>query len=85
MSRRTNVENFVSIRQAVAEKNTKVVCGQNKQTDPNAIPSPLARVKNSEVTDLSVMPDQHAWCFGIVAADKYVERFRCHGFWGIEV
>ena len=41
MSRRTNGENFVSIRQAVAERNTKVLCGQtDKQTDPNAIPSP---------------------------------------------
>ena len=45
MSSRTNGENFVSIQQAVVEKNTKVLCRQtNKQTnkhmDPNAIPSP---------------------------------------------
>ena len=40
-SRCTIGENFVSISQAVAEKNRKVQCGQ---TDPNAIPSPLARV-----------------------------------------
>jgi len=50
MSSRTNVENLFSIPQVVAEKNTKVMCGQtNKQTDrqknkqpvdPNAIPSP---------------------------------------------
>ena len=34
MCSRTYVENFVSIRQAVVEKNTKVLCGQtNKQTD----------------------------------------------------
>ena len=36
MSSCTNGENFVSIRQAVAVKNTKVLCGQtntNKQTD----------------------------------------------------
>ena len=34
MSSRTNVENFVSIRQAVAEKNMKVLCRQtNRQTD----------------------------------------------------
>ena len=33
MSTRTNGENFVSIRQAVAEKNTKVLCRQtDKQT-----------------------------------------------------
>ena len=33
MSSRSNCENFVSIRQAVAEKNTKALCGQtNKQT-----------------------------------------------------
>ena len=53
----TNAENFVSIRQAVVDKNTKVLCGQTdrdrqtdrskqtgKQMDPNAITSPLARV-----------------------------------------
>ena len=34
MSSRNNVENFVSIRQAVVERNTKVLCGQtNRQTD----------------------------------------------------
>jgi len=34
MSGGTNVENFISIRQAVGKKNTKVLCGQtNKQTD----------------------------------------------------
>ena len=34
VSSRTNGENFDSIRQAVAEKNTKVLCGQtNEQTD----------------------------------------------------
>ena len=49
MSSRTYVENFISIRQVVAEKNTKVFCGQtnrqtDKQMDPNAIPSPSARV-----------------------------------------
>jgi len=37
MSSRTNGENFVSIRQAVAEKNTKVLCGQTDT--PNATPS----------------------------------------------
>ena len=37
MSSRTNEENFGSIRQAVAEKNTKVLCGQtNKQTNKPA-------------------------------------------------
>ena len=30
-SSRTNGENFVLIRQAVAEKNTKVLCGQTKR------------------------------------------------------
>ena len=54
MSSCANGENFFSIRQAVAEKNTKVLCGQikkqtyrqtdrnrqtNKQMDQNAIPS----------------------------------------------
>ena len=54
ISSRSDGENFVSIRQAVAEKNTKVLCGQikkqtyrqtdrnrqtNKQMDQNAIPS----------------------------------------------
>ena len=57
MSNCTNGEIFVSIRQAVAEKNTKVLCRQtNKQTDrqrhtdPNAIPSPnpSARVNISQ-------------------------------------
>ena len=34
LSSRTNGENFVSIRQTVVEKNTKVLCGQtNKQTN----------------------------------------------------
>ena len=34
MSSHSNGENFVSIRQAVAEKNTKVLCRQtNRQTD----------------------------------------------------
>ena len=34
MSSRANGENFVSIRQAVAQKNTKVLCRQtNRQTD----------------------------------------------------
>ena len=47
MSIRTNREIFISIRQAVAEKNMKVLCRQtNRQTDrqmdPNAIPSPSA-------------------------------------------
>ena len=37
MTRRTNGENFVSIRQAVAKKNTKVLRGQtDKQSDANA-------------------------------------------------
>ena len=43
MSCRSYHENFVSIRQAVAAKNTDVLRGQrNKQTDtdPNAKPSP---------------------------------------------
>ena len=51
MSRHTYGVNFVSIWRVVAEKNTKVLCGQtNKQTetdgqtDPNAIPSPSARI-----------------------------------------
>ena len=46
----TDVENFVSILQVVAEKNTKVLCGQtdkDKQTDLNAIHSPSVRVKMS--------------------------------------
>ena len=34
-------ENLVSIQQAIAEKNTHVLCGQ---TNPNAIPSPLVRI-----------------------------------------
>ena len=55
MSSHTDVENFVSIRQAVAEKNTKVLCGQtNKQTDPNAIPSLSARVK---MLNTKIIPD----------------------------
>ena len=45
MNIRSSGENFVSIWQLVAEKNTKVLCGQtNKQTDPNAIPSPSSRI-----------------------------------------
>ena len=64
ISRRNNGENLVSIRQVVAEKNTKVLHGQtngqtdrqtakqtkkktmkqDKQMDPNAIHSTLARV-----------------------------------------
>ena len=48
MSSHTNGEKFVSIRQAVAEKNMKVLCRQtnrqtDRQTDPNAMPSPSAR------------------------------------------
>jgi len=31
MNSRTYDENFVSIRQAVVDKNTKVVCGQTKR------------------------------------------------------
>ena len=31
MSSRTNGENFISIRQTVAEKNTKVLCGQTNK------------------------------------------------------
>ena len=47
VSRRSDGENFISIRQAVAEKNTKILCRQtnkqtdkqtNGQTDPNATP-----------------------------------------------
>ena len=46
MSSRSYCENFVSIRQAVADKNTKVLCEQtNRQTDPNPKPSPLVSVK----------------------------------------
>ena len=38
MSSRTNIENFVSIRQAVAQKNTKVLCGQtDTQTYKQAV------------------------------------------------
>ena len=49
MSSRTNDENIVSIRQAVAEKNTNVLGGQtdrqtDNQTDTNVIPPPSARV-----------------------------------------
>jgi len=33
LSRRSCGENFVSIRQAVAEKNTKVLCGQTNKQD----------------------------------------------------
>ena len=52
MSIRTNGGNLLSIRQAVAEKNTKVLCGQtNRQTDrqmdPNAILSTSARENNA--------------------------------------
>ena len=48
---RSDGEKFVSIRQAGAEKDrTHILCGQttrqtDRQTDPNAIPSPLSRVK----------------------------------------
>ena len=42
-SRRTNDANFVSIWQAVAEKNTKVLFEQTNM-DPNTIPSPLVSV-----------------------------------------
>jgi len=53
MSSRTNSENLVSIRQVVAEKNTEVLFGQtDKQTDRNAIPSPLARL--TSVSRLSI-------------------------------
>ena len=59
MSSHTNGENFVSILQAVTEKNMNVLCRQtnrqtdrqtNKQTDPNAIssPNPSARVTMAE-------------------------------------
>ena len=53
-------ENCVIIRQAVAEENTKVLCGQterqtDKQTDPNAIPSPSARAVKG---DYLTRPDQ---------------------------
>ena len=51
MSSCTYGENFISIRQAVAEKNTKVLCGQinkqrqtDRQMEPKAIPSPSTRV-----------------------------------------
>ena len=47
MSVRYNGEKFVSIRQAVVEKNTKVLCRQtntDQQTNPSATPSPSARV-----------------------------------------
>ena len=45
MSNRTNGENFVLISKVVTEKNTNVLCGQiDKETDPNVILSPLARV-----------------------------------------
>ena len=47
MSSYTNGKNFVSIRQAVVEKNTKVLCGQtDRQTNKhtNTITSSLARV-----------------------------------------
>ena len=45
MSSRTVGENFVSIRQAVAEKKSRKFCA-DKQTDPNVIPSlnPSAKV-----------------------------------------
>ena len=53
MSSRTNGENFISIQQVVADKNTKVLCRQtNRQTDPNAIPSPLARVAIQFLTQM---------------------------------
>ena len=55
---RTDGENFLSIRQAVAKKNTKVLCGQtNRRTDPNAIPSPLVKVKMLHLQHLSM--DRH--------------------------
>ena len=59
MSSRSDGENSVSIWQAVAEENcTEVLCGQtnkqtNRQTDPNAIPSPLVRVMNKNTRVLS--------------------------------
>ena len=37
MSSRTNGENFVSIRQAVAEKNMKVLCGQTNEPKRNTL------------------------------------------------
>ena len=43
VSSRSNGENLVSIRQAVAEKN-KSSLRTNKQTDPNATPNPSAEV-----------------------------------------
>ena len=77
MSCRTNGENFVSIRRAVVEKNTKVLCRQtdrhidkqtnkqtDKQTDPNVIPSTLVRV--------NIMPN-------IVFGE--VKYHRKHSFW----
>ena len=42
MSSRTSGETFISIWQAVAEKNTKVLCGQTNRSKCNT--SPLARV-----------------------------------------
>ena len=60
MSSHTNVVNFVSIQQAVVEKNTKVLCGQtntntntntDKQMDPNAelSPNPSARATSYRI------------------------------------
>ena len=46
MSYHSYGENFVSIRQAVAEKNTKALYGEtNKQMDQIAITSPPVRIK----------------------------------------
>ena len=52
MDSRSDGENFVSIRQAVAEKNTRSVRANkqtDRQTDPHARPFPPVRVKRIEV------------------------------------
>ena len=63
-SSRFDGENFVSSRQMVVEKNTKVLCGQtdrqtnkqtNKQTVTNAIPTPPARIINANTFHKVIM------------------------------
>ena len=46
MTSRSSGENFVSIRQAVAEKNTKVLCGQTNR--PKCNTPPLASVTTKQ-------------------------------------
>ena len=65
MSIRTNGEKFVSISQAVAQKNTKVLCKQtnrqsNKQTNPNVITSPNPSVRVT-MEEMAIKEHIHLW------------------------